>query len=143
MGTTSMDGQGPGETRSKELTFLALGVGVLGTLLCASVLYRTAQLPEGDGTGMQWVVLGPIAILFFGVVVPALIIGVSGLRARRALGSTTATGHRQGLARSPVEDIQQQEARAFGVLLKVIVALLVLVFGVLPLVTGLILAIVE
>jgi hypothetical protein len=103
METASMDAQGPRQTRSKELTFLALAVGVLGTLLCASVVYRTAQVPDGDGTGMQWVVLGPIAFVLFGIVIPAFIIGVTGLRSHRAAAPPAVLEPQQ----APLDEIQQ------------------------------------
>jgi hypothetical protein len=51
-----------------------------GTLLCIVQIYQTAQLPEGDGTGMQWVILTPLAMLFLFLVVPSLMTGLRGLR---------------------------------------------------------------
>ncbi len=72
--------------RSRAFTFAALAVAAAGTLVCVVAIYRTAQLPPGDGTGMQWVILGPLAFLFFLVVVPAFVIGVNGLRAQLAAG---------------------------------------------------------
>jgi len=110
------------------------------------VIYRTAQVPEGDGTGMQWVVLGPLGLLFFCLVLPAFIIGVYGLRMERALlrRETHKAGEPQPIPARPLpQDIQQRETRAFGVLAKVLIALAVLIFGVLPLLVQLILLFVE
>ena len=81
--------------------------------------------------------------MFFCIVVPALIIGVTGLRTELVLRSHPGAAQQSAGSASRVKAIQQQEVRAFRVLLKVIVALLVLVFGIFPLITALILAFVE
>ncbi len=62
------------------LTLVALGTAVAGTVFCVVQIYRTAQLPTGDGSGMQWVILGPLSLLFVFIVVPALGIARRGLR---------------------------------------------------------------
>jgi hypothetical protein len=62
------------------LTLGAWGVAAAGTLLCIIQIYRTAQLPEGDGTGMQWIILTPLTLLFLFIVVPAFVTGLRGLR---------------------------------------------------------------
>ena len=62
------------------LTLAAFGVAVAGTAFCIVQIYRTAQLPQGDGTGMQWVILTPLAMLFLFIVVPAYRAGRRGLR---------------------------------------------------------------
>lgn len=113
--------------RSRATTVLALAVGFAGALLCLAVIYRTARLPTGDGTGMQWVVLGPVALLFLGIVVPALIVGVNGLR--------------DGAA--PATPAREREARGFATFKAFLVFLAVLVFGVLPLATQLVLLVAE
>ena len=135
-----------GGSLRRLLTLPALAVAILGTALCVYVIYRTAQVPDGDGTGMQWVVLGPLGLLFFGLVLPAFILGVYGLRMERALlrRETHKAGEPQPIPTLPLpQDIQQRETRAFGVLAKVLIALAVLIFGVLPLLVQLILLFVE
>ena len=62
------------------LTLAALGVAVAGTAFCIVQIYKTAQLPQGDGTGMQWVILTPLTMLFLFIVVPAFVRGMRGLR---------------------------------------------------------------
>jgi hypothetical protein len=62
------------------LTLAGFGVAVAGTAFCIVQTYRTAQLPEGDGTGMQWVILTPLTMLFLFIVVPAFATGIRGLR---------------------------------------------------------------
>ncbi len=66
-----------------QLVALALagfGVALAGTAFCIVQIYKTAQLPEGDGTGMQWVILTPLTMMFLFIVVPAFLTGVRGLR---------------------------------------------------------------
>ena len=65
------------------LTLGAWAIAVAGTLFCIVQIYRTAQLPEGDGSGMQWIILTPLALLFCFIVVPATITGLRGLRLLR------------------------------------------------------------
>ena len=62
------------------ITLAGFGVTVAGTAFCIVQTYRTAQLPEGDGTGMQWVILTPLTMLFLFIVVPAFATGIRGLR---------------------------------------------------------------
>ena len=62
------------------LTLGALAVAAAGTLVCIVQIYRTAQLPEGDRTGMQWIILTPLSLLFLFIVVPAFVTGLRGLR---------------------------------------------------------------
>jgi hypothetical protein len=115
------------EGRSWPLTILALAVGLGCAGFCAYTIHRTAQMPLGDGTGMQWVVLGPLALLFFGVAAPALIVGINGLRAAFA---------------SP-ESVRRGQARAFGALKTFLMILAALVFGVMPLIGMLITLLVD
>lgn len=143
MDTASLDADGRRQTRSKELTVLALAVGILGALLCGSVVYRTAQLADGDGTGMQWVVLGPMGFVLFGIVVPALIIGITGLRIHRAAAASAIAEPQQAPVHARVDEMQKQEGRALRILLKFILIVVVLIFGVLPLIMPVILAIAE
>ncbi len=71
------------------LTLAAMGVSIAGTLFCIVHIYRTAQLPEGDGTGMRWIILTPLAMLFLFIVVPAFLTGLRGLRVLHANQPTT------------------------------------------------------
>ena len=66
------------------LTLAALGVAVAGTAFCIVQIYKTAQLPQGDGTGMQWVILTPLSMLFLFIVVPAFATALRGVRVLRA-----------------------------------------------------------
>ena len=62
------------------LTLAAFAVAIAGTAFCIVEIYKTAQLPAGDGTGMQWVILTPLSMLFLFIVVPAFVTGMRGLR---------------------------------------------------------------
>lgn len=113
----------------------ALAVALVGTTFCGYVIYRTAQVPAGDGSGMQWVVLTPLALLFFGVVVPAFLFGMRGLR-----GPATPVPQTSARAtdRSPSGvSVRQEESRSQGSDLKVMLAfiggIIVLLFFVVPL----------
>ena len=77
------------------LTVSALALAVLVTLICIIQIYRTAQIPDGDGSGMQWIILTPLAVLFFFIGVPALMTATRGARAlsrREALPESTTAG---------------------------------------------------
>lgn len=113
----SPDGAAGGGWRAASLLAVAAGLAV--TLFCAAVIYRTAQLPAGDGTGMQWIVLTPLALLFLLVGLPALIIGLS------------------GLGRDPTA-AQRGRRRAFRLLFGLLAVVLVVLF-VVPLAVGLLL----
>lgn len=65
------------------LTVSALAVTGLVALVCITQIYRTAQIPDGDGSGMQWIIVTPLALLFFFIGVPAL---ATAMRGARALG---------------------------------------------------------
>jgi hypothetical protein len=69
--------------RLAALTLAGFGAAAAGTAFCIVQIYRTAQLPEGDGTGMQWVILTPLTMLFLFIVVPAFATGMRGLRLMR------------------------------------------------------------
>jgi hypothetical protein len=45
-----------------SLGLLTIGMG--GVAFCAKVIYDTAQMSAGDGSGMQWVVLTPLTLFF-------------------------------------------------------------------------------
>ena len=65
------------------LTLAAFSVAVAGLLFCIVQIYRTAQLPEADASGMQWIILTPLSILFLFIVMPAFVTGLRGLRLLR------------------------------------------------------------
>lgn len=67
------------------LSTLAFIVAGIGGTFCAVQIYRTAQMPLGDGSGMQWIILTPLTLLFVGVVLPALGFGRRSLRRLRSL----------------------------------------------------------
>ena len=73
------------------LTFGAWAIAAAGTLFCIVQIYRTAQLPEGDGTGMQWIILTPLSLLFLFIVVPASMTALRGLRLLRTSEGTEET----------------------------------------------------
>lgn len=102
-----------------RLLAIALGLGI--TPFCALVIHRTAQLPPGDGTGTQWIVLTPLAMLFFLVAVPALIVGATGLRARTS-----------------AEAVRRSQRRAFKALFRFLVLALTALF-LAPVLAGLLL----
>jgi hypothetical protein len=70
------------------LTLGAWAIAAAGTVFCIVQIYRTAQLPEGDGTGMQWIILTPLALLLLFIVVPAAITGLRGVRLLRTSETT-------------------------------------------------------
>ena len=76
--------------RGQVVTFslAALGAAAAATLFCIVQIYRTAQVPEGDGSGMQWVILTPLAMLFLFIAVPGFAAGARGLRVLRTSDST-------------------------------------------------------
>ncbi len=112
----------------------ALAVALVGTALCGYVIYRTAQMPVGDGSGMQWVVLTPLTLLFVGLVVPAFLFGMRGLR--RPAASVSDVSARAD-DRSPSAILERpEESQSQGSDLKVLLAFIggfvVLVFFILP-----------
>lgn len=70
--------------RAIAMGLLAIAVSAAVTLFCALVVRSTAAMSPGEGTGMQWVVLTPLAFLFFLVAVPTLIVGATRLQALRS-----------------------------------------------------------
>jgi hypothetical protein len=116
------------------LSIGALAVAFVGTAFCGYVIYRTAQVPVGDGSGMQWVVLTPLTLLFVGLVVPAFLFGMRGLRRSAALVPEASA---QATDRSPSSvSVRPEESRPQGSDLKVLLAFIggfiVLVFFILP-----------
>jgi hypothetical protein len=121
-------------TRSVPLCIGALAVALVGTAFCGYVIYKTAQVPVGDGSGMQWVVLTPLTLLFVGLVVPAFLFGMRGLR-RPAASVPEALA--RATDRSPSGVFKTgEESRPQGGDLKVMLvfigSFIVLVFFILP-----------
>ncbi len=112
----------------------ALAVALVGTAFCGYVIYRTAQVPVGDGSGMQWVVLTPLTLLFVGLVVPAFLFGMRGLR-RPAASISDVSAWADDRSPSGVP-VRPEESRFQGSDLKVLLAFIggfiVLVFFILP-----------
>jgi hypothetical protein len=63
----------------------ALGLGAAVTAFCAAKIYETSQQPAGDGSGMQWVILTPLTLLFALVALPAFITGARALTRWRSI----------------------------------------------------------
>lgn len=83
---------------SSPLRIAALAVALAGTLFWFYTFYAIAQLPQGDGTGFQWVAEMPLTLIFVVLTFPALalawgnrrlvlslILGLAGLAAFTAL----------------------------------------------------------
>lgn len=115
--------------RSRAATALALLVGTGGAAFCIGAVHRTAQAPVGDGSGMQWVILAPLGLLLLGLVIPALIYGIGGIR--------------EALAATPPATVRQQEGRAFRFLGIFAAFLLLIAFVVLPILVTVLLAVLE
>ena len=81
-------------TRHKLLAIAlgALGLGAAVTAFCAVKVYETAQVPSGDGTGMQWIILTPLTLLFLFVAVSAFITGARALKRLRSGHAPVSTG---------------------------------------------------
>jgi len=45
-----------------------------------------AQVPSGDGSGMQWIAIMPLGLVFLVLTLPALIFALSGFLLRFAIG---------------------------------------------------------
>src|SRR5262249_8097560 len=48
--------------------------------------YGIAQVPSGDGSGMQWIAIMPLGLVFLVLTLPALIFALSGFLLRFAIG---------------------------------------------------------
>lgn len=70
-------------SRTVAVTIAAWAIALAGTSFCVLQLYWTAQKDAGDRTGMQWVIVTPLAVLFLFVVLPAFATGIRGLRLLR------------------------------------------------------------
>jgi hypothetical protein len=54
----------------------ALAVAAAGTLFWLYTFYAIAQVPEGDGTGFQWIAVMPLGAIFFSLTLPALLLAL-------------------------------------------------------------------
>ena len=63
------------------LRILAILFSVAGTLFWLYTFYHISQLPDGDGTGFQWMAAMPLGAIFLAFIVPGFIMA---LRARTA-----------------------------------------------------------
>jgi hypothetical protein len=94
-----------------------IATGLVGSAFCGRVIYNTAQTPLGDGSGMQWVVLGPLAMLFFGLILPALMLGIRGWPTHRAGDlPRRRTGSLIRSDQDPAAGVAQEAAPSLGVL---------------------------
>ncbi len=71
--------------RLRPLRAAVLAIAAAGTLFWFYTFYYIAQLPMGDGTGMQWVAEAPLTVIFFLFTFPALIIAPKGRMLKTAL----------------------------------------------------------
>src|SRR5262249_61035193 len=55
------------------LRAVVLAVAGAGTLFCLYTFYGVAQVPMGDGSGMQWVAVRPLGLVFVVFTLPALV----------------------------------------------------------------------
>jgi hypothetical protein len=58
---------------SLALRAAALSVAGAGTLFWLYTFYAIAQVPAGDGSGMQWVAVMPLGLVFVVFTLPALV----------------------------------------------------------------------
>jgi hypothetical protein len=70
----------------RALRILAFLVAGAGTLFWLYTFYGIAQVPQGDGTGFQWVAIMPIGFFYFGLCFPALVLAWKGRSLRLAVG---------------------------------------------------------
>jgi len=75
-------------TSSTPLRLTAFAFGIAGTLFWLYTFYGIAQVPEGDGSGFQWVAVMPLGAIFLLFTVPALHLARRG----RALKLAVALG---------------------------------------------------
>ena len=64
-------------TAIRALRVLALTLCAAGTLFWLYTFYGIYQMPVGDGTGMQWVAVMPLTLVFLFTVLPAFELGRS------------------------------------------------------------------
>ena len=61
------------EVKSNRLRTSALLIAGVGTLFWLYTFYGIAQVPSGDGSGMQWIAIMPLGLIFVVLTLPALI----------------------------------------------------------------------
>ena len=74
-----------GATGSPKLRAAALAVSGAGTLFWLYTFYAIAQVPAGDGSGFQWLAVGPLGAIFFVLTLPSLLLALKGRRPKTAL----------------------------------------------------------
>lgn len=68
----------PPSTRTSLRRLVALSLALAGTAFWLYTFYWLAQLPAGDGSGMQWVAAVPLGLIFLLFTLPALILAFKG-----------------------------------------------------------------
>ncbi len=58
---------------NQTLRLVTLGLCAAATAFWGYTFYAIAQLPEGDGTGFQWIAEAPLTAIFLFAVLPAAI----------------------------------------------------------------------
>ena len=64
----------------------ALLISGAGTIFWLYTFYGIAQVPSGDGSGMQWIAIMPLGLVFLVLTLPALIFALFGVLLRFAIG---------------------------------------------------------
>jgi hypothetical protein len=72
--------------KSGGLRTTALLISGAGTIFWLYTFYGIAQVPSGDGSGMQWIAIMPLGLVFLVLTLPALIFALSGFLLRFAIG---------------------------------------------------------
>jgi len=61
---------------NQTLRLFTLGLCAAATAFWIYTFYAIAQLPEGDGTGFQWIAEMPLSAIFLFAVLPAAILSI-------------------------------------------------------------------
>lgn len=64
-------------THSPALRTITLASGILGTLFWIYAFYWISRLPQGDGTGFQWIAEVPLTAVFVFLTFPALALSIT------------------------------------------------------------------
>jgi hypothetical protein len=62
------------------LRIVSIAIAGAGTLFWLYTFYAISQVPEGDGTGFQWIAVMPLGAIFFALTFPALLLSLRGRR---------------------------------------------------------------
>lgn len=62
---------------TRALRITALACGAAGTLFWLWTFHFISQLPEGDGTGFQWIAAMPLTGIFLCCALPAILLAPS------------------------------------------------------------------